>query len=1783
MWDNVRRLQGDMSLISQAHPSTCVKVAAAKLTEHVILMFTGDSAPSVPGVPETLVNKLRLPDAARLATDADPQLRWLLEPLRPAAALEQPPARLIAHISAAWSIIIARPNLMGKLLPVLMALAKEGGFLASNSSAAANCTGADVSVGNALRGGLAAVLKSRVPSSVPWRERIVAALGALGAADTASNMMKYIERQEYKERRASRDKRPAEAPLPSLEPKKQATGLPAAAAAAPQPTQPQPAAAPAALPPTVAGQYVVAGLTGQVPSSVPQPGLQYTILQAGPNGVVALAPYGQPPPGVLTLAASPQVVGGISGPQFGITMVQGVVPQQQVGGPAGQQVVVQLQNPLQPPPQPPQHQQPQPQPQQLQPQLQPQAQQLQPQPQQLQPQLQPQPQQLQPQLQPQAQQLQPQPQPQPQQLQPQLQPQPQPQQLQPQLQQLRAQPQQLQPQPQQLQPQPQPQQLQMQQPLQSAQQQQPAMDAHQLQMQHQAAMQAAAVLTAAAQIAAGLPPVTAPPSDHADMDQMLQYVDAAVRSKDETLLESLLAGLVHSQPALLADLVLAHMPLLPPVLPQHLWPPPAPVAAASPPQAAAVPTPAAPHPSATPAPLPQPTPLLVPPQAAPAVVAAGFGTTAPVRMPTPPPAALAAAVTAAAEPAPPVAARPPGPSAGVAPQQQPHGRRQRGPLPPLPGPARPKEMEPSQLLPGGKATSAASGTAAAQAPLQLPPLRPAALTRLQATAMRQSALKRLMRHAPCAVPGRHMRQVVLARFGARVPPGDATAEQLLLYLLRHYHEGGSELALVWLNALFVQGCPLPAPPRQRHRHWAVSGGGGDSDGPMDHKDDAKEGKEEKVKSPHGEAMDSVEDQKAGREGVQEDDAAIQNSKGPATVALGANGTIMAAQSEGEEWPSLEQGHGVAAEAGPSTGLADAASGQEGPGGGRSDAAMPPDLSGTTYETVLLALLERARQHAVTWHAHQLRRYSRGLRETAVFLQQQRTLLQPLQPEARVAAGLEGLVVTARQLQANVAWAAAQGTWLQSEAAGMDLGDDGGGGEGGDGEELGAVVPELADEVVTEVEGVQASVQESMMQLRQWQLEVGSQLPLPLPPAQAPRPIVGLEIKELLKAAPSLPLAGVLGCLRDLLAAGGKWPTLALSCAWDAIETRPPVRGPMLELVLEAAEDPHEEIRSAAVRLLISKLYPRPNLRPAIVTTAALRLSGLMPVTHAPTEPTEAEGAGGPAAMVEPAVADCTRRCALYVALVAKQPDLLPGLVASYAGGGPHLRSAIAGHAGALALALGPTHPALLAQLRAPVPGSEDLLLVMLHALTEKDLPPGRLVDACKAWYAASGDPRVMVPVAFTLSRRDVISLLPVMLRSLQPPVLKRLYRALASKHGDVEPLFSAHELLLVLHRDLDPMRDGVPLKSLMSAVDLALHSPDIFPQPVMLSGIRSMEGLVPLPRMFMRTVIQALKAAPRMRLDVAQLLERLVAKQIWTDRDQWRGFLLCADHMRSDAYTPLLQLPEAVLEVTLLGNAASEGARVQAARMGLPPGCQLPLASGARLATYVLQPAPNQPPIANVLITHQMRNILQRLMQIHIAQEAAAAAAKAAKPEPTEGASANGPPEAVKIEGPEAGTFKAEPDVSRQAESGHDVGRTHAAMERTGAANAGPAAGGTEASGRGAALTIRAGREAAAAAAAAAASGSGLGLRTGGELPAIKNDPVGDPASSRTGSRSGTVGASAGRGTVVGGAGMADPMMEDTGTEEGGAGGGTNAEMEAVEDGAGRGTNEFAVDFDEDL
>ncbi len=135
------------------------------------------------------------------------------------------------------------------------------------------------------------------------------------------------------------------------------------------------------------------------------------------------------------------------------------------------------------------------------------------------------------------------------------------------------------------------------------------------------------------------------------------------------------------------------------------------------------------------------------------------------------------------------------------------------------------------------------------------------------------------------------------------------------------------------------------------------------------------------------------------------------------------------------------------------------------------------------------------------------------------------------------------------------------------------------------------------------------------------------------------------------------------------------PRLSISLSLSiSICTPPP---PRLPLPLPA--DASDETRTQAVRLLTSRLFPRPGLRHAILATAALRLSALS-LPHALADmaaaPSSADGAASSAASgeagaataappAEPSAAECGRHVALFVALAAKEPAaLLPGTAAA---------------------------------------------------------------------------------------------------------------------------------------------------------------------------------------------------------------------------------------------------------------------------------------------------------------------------------------------------------------------------------------------------------------------------------------------------------------------------------------------------------------------------------------
>lgn len=74
-------------------------------------------------------------------------------------------------------------------------------------------------------------------------------------------------------------------------------------------------------------------------------------------------------------------------------------------------------------------------------------------------------------------------------------------------------------------------------------------------------------------------------------------------------------------------------------------------------------------------------------------------------------------------------------------------------------------------------------------------------------------------------------------------------------------------------------------------------------------------------------------------------------------------------------------------------------------------------------------------------------------------------------------------------------------------------------------------------------------------------------------------------------------------------------------------------------------------------------------------------------------------------------------------------------------------------------------------------------LLPSQTVTESSLPPGNLRLACEAWFASSGDVRVLAPVATALPKAQVLQLLPRLLQ-MPAPQLRTLYTALAGTHSD---------------------------------------------------------------------------------------------------------------------------------------------------------------------------------------------------------------------------------------------------------------------------------------------------------------------------------------------------------------------------------------------------------------
>lgn len=514
------------------------------------------------------------------------------------------------------------------------------------------------------------------------------------------------------------------------------------------------------------------------------------------------------------------------------------------------------------------------------------------------------------------------------------------------------------------------------------------------------------------------------------------------------------------------------------------------------------------------------------------------------------------------------------------------------------------------------------------------------------------------------------------------------------------------------------------------------------------------------------------------------------------------------------------------------------------------------------------------------------------------------------------------------------------------------------------------------------------------------------------------------LRSLLAEAPALPCPALPAFLAQLVAEGGEAATAGLGAAREALVERPALRWALLRLVLSSTRAPDPDTRSKAVRLAVNQLAALPGLGALIQADAAASLDALL------GPPPEGSGPGGTTPLAW-STEEAARHCELYTTLCVRRPDLLGGLLATYAAAPGPVRAALLAASEGLARALGSSNPQLLAAVRHPPPGSEALVTHLVEVVVSGLLPGEALLAAVRQRVADSGDVALLAPLVGALDKAELLALLPRLLQ-VGGLALKGLYRKLTCAPSTAgEPVFSPAELLVALH-GLDPARDGLAPRTLMAAVDAALHAPDIFPQQAVAQALQQMECCTPLPLLFMRTTITSLKAAPRLRPFIADLLARLISKQVWLDRAQWRGFLMLVEATGRPYFPLLLQLPAPVLERALSLGPPDPGEPVLKQTMAV------------QLAAW------SSSPDCKLQVVHSVATLLDRIMQAHKAREAAADAATAEVAEAVARAEAAmaraaAQPAVVKTEspaaegiGPEAAVTATHPAASRASAEPED-------------------------------------------------------------------------------------------------------------------------------------------------
>ncbi|XP_038881528.1 uncharacterized protein LOC120073030 isoform X2 [Benincasa hispida] len=453
-----------------------------------------------------------------------------------------------------------------------------------------------------------------------------------------------------------------------------------------------------------------------------------------------------------------------------------------------------------------------------------------------------------------------------------------------------------------------------------------------------------------------------------------------------------------------------------------------------------------------------------------------------------------------------------------------------------------------------------------------------------------------------------------------------------------------------------------------------------------------------------------------------------------------------------------------------------------------------------------------------------------------------------------------------------------------------------------------------------------------------------------------------SLSRLLGEAPYLPksVMNLLECMcspgntenADKDIQSGDRVTQGLSAVWSLILLRPPIRDVCLKIALKSTVHLSEEVRMKAIRLVANKLYPILSISQRIedfskemllsaindLATDTADADGLVSESHKDAHPEKSLIESGaiskdissdihpsPISQADSSlpISEAQRRMSLYFALCTKKHSLFRQIFVMYKNASKAIKQAVHDHIPILVRTMGSSSD-LLEILTDPPSGSENLVMQVLHILTDGIIPSAELVFTISKLYNSKlKDVEIMIPVLPYLPKDEVMMIFPQIVNlpgdKFQAALLRILQGSIGSSHSG--PVLNPAEVLIAIH-GIDPDRDRIPLKKVTDACNACFEQRQTFTQQIIAKVLNQLVEQIPLPLLFMRTVLQAIGTFPSLVDFIMEILSRLVGKQIWKYPKLWVGFLKCALLTKPQSFNVLLQLPPAQLENALNKTAA---------------------------------------------------------------------------------------------------------------------------------------------------------------------------------------------------------------------------------------------------------------------